>query len=227
MAARRTTSTSTVCTPRRGSCTARVLKSQDTPPHPCGNHVAACSIQRARSLHAAGVPISAGLGRHGWRRKASATAGEPHGSGDWVGAAGGCLSRSTASEFSLHPRTTRWAPARRRGQPPGRGSAAGVGKGVRKAAGAEGTSLPAAPEGGSVAERAAPGDPAARQGLQREQERAQGELGGVSRRFRDLQKQIAHLASRFLVDLAVASGCALIGGEWLMGLKRREKVAGT
>jgi hypothetical protein len=49
----------------------------------------------------------------------------------------------------------------------------------------------------------------------------------VSRRFRDLQKQIAHLASRFLVDLAVASGCALIGGEWLMGLKRREKVAGT
>ena len=66
-------------------------------------------------------------------------------------------------------------------------------------------------------------DPARRRELRRQQELAQRELAAVWRRFRELQKQVAHLASGFLVDLAAASGCSVIVGEWLGGLKSRDK----
>jgi putative transposase len=66
-------------------------------------------------------------------------------------------------------------------------------------------------------------DPATRRALRQEQEKAEKEWSAVWRRFRELQRQIAHMASGLLVDLAVASGCSVIVGEWLGSLKSQEK----
>ncbi len=62
-------------------------------------------------------------------------------------------------------------------------------------------------------------DHAKRDGPSAEEQRAQAEWDAVWRRYEQLQDQLAHEASNFLLDTALASGCSVIAGEWLGSLK--------
>ena len=52
---------------------------------------------------------------------------------------------------------------------------------------------------------------------------ARAELEAVWRRYAELQEEMAHLASNFLLALAEESGCGVVAGEWLGSLKSGDK----
>jgi hypothetical protein len=62
-------------------------------------------------------------------------------------------------------------------------------------------------------------DPAQRDAPSVEEQRAQAEWDAVWRRYEQLQDQLAHEASNFLLEVAVAAGCSVIAGEWLGSLR--------
>ncbi len=57
-------------------------------------------------------------------------------------------------------------------------------------------------------------DPVKRDRPSAEEQRAHAEWDAVWRRYEQLQDQLAHEASNFLLEVAVAAGCSVIAGEW-------------
>jgi putative transposase len=62
-----------------------------------------------------------------------------------------------------------------------------------------------------------------RENIEAEEKRTRGELETVWHRYAELQEELAHLASNFLLTLAEASGCGVITGEWLGSLRSSDK----